>query len=34
MPIGVMLCFGPAMLVWWLTKDRSEPPAKKPGSDH
>lgn len=20
MPIGVALCFGPAMLVWWLTK--------------
>lgn len=24
MPIGVTLCFGPAMVVWWLTKD-SEP---------
>ena len=20
MPIGVTLCFGPAMVVWWLTK--------------
>jgi len=24
MPIGVTLCFGPALVVWWLTKD-SEP---------
>jgi hypothetical protein len=24
MPIGVTLCFGPAMVVWWFTKD-SEP---------
>jgi hypothetical protein len=22
MPIGVALCFGPAVLVWWLTRDR------------
>jgi hypothetical protein len=22
MPIGVALCFGPAMLVWWLTKGK------------
>jgi hypothetical protein len=31
MPIGVTLCFGPAMIVWWLTK------GDKPGngeSDH
>ncbi len=27
MPIGVALCFGPAMLVWWLTRD------KKPSDD-
>jgi len=20
MPIGVSLCFGPAVIVWWLTK--------------
>jgi len=20
MPIGLALCFGPAMVVWWLTK--------------
>jgi len=20
MPIGVAVCFGPAMIVWWLTK--------------
>jgi hypothetical protein len=24
MPIGVTLCFGPALVVWWFTKD-SEP---------
>lgn len=23
MPLGVLLCFGPAMLVWWLTRNRS-----------
>jgi hypothetical protein len=28
MPIGVTLCFGPAMVVWWLTK------GDKPGNDH
>ncbi len=22
MPIGVALCFGPAMVVWWLTEGR------------
>jgi hypothetical protein len=22
MPIGVALCFGPAMIVWWLTRDK------------
>ncbi len=22
MPIGVAMCFGPAMVIWWLTKDR------------
>lgn len=27
MPIGVALCFGPAVIVWWLTRD------KKPGDD-
>ncbi len=26
MPIGVALCFGPAMLVWWLTRDKEEKP--------
>jgi hypothetical protein len=26
MPIGVAMCFGPAMLIWWLTKDK-EPQA-------
>lgn len=24
MPIGVALCFGPAMLVWWLTRDKDQ----------
>lgn len=24
MPIGVTLCFGPAVLVWWLTKKDSD----------
>ena len=23
MPIGVMLCFGPALVVYWLTESRS-----------
>jgi hypothetical protein len=22
MPIGVALCFGPALLVWWLSRDK------------
>jgi hypothetical protein len=22
MPIGVALCFGPAIIVWWLTRDK------------
>ena len=22
MPIGVTLCFGPAVLVWWLTRGK------------
>ena len=25
MPIGVTLCFGPAVLVWWLTRDKKSP---------
>ena len=29
MPIGVALCFGPAMVVWWLTKGDD-----KPGQGH
>ncbi len=24
MPIGVTICFGPAVLVWWLTRDKQE----------
>lgn len=27
MPIGVALCFGPAVLVWWLTHDKNPPPS-------
>lgn len=33
MPIGLALCFGPAMLVWWLTRDKQtsdEEPEQKP----
>lgn len=26
MPIGVTLCFGPAVLVWWLTKEKAPRP--------
>jgi hypothetical protein len=22
MPIGVALCFGPGLIVWWLTRDK------------
>ena len=32
MPIGVTLCFGPAIVVWWLTKDNK--PDDKSSSDH
>jgi hypothetical protein len=28
MPIGLLLCFGPAMLVWWLTEAQEKPPEK------
>jgi hypothetical protein len=28
MPIGVALCFGPALIVWWLT-DRKKAPKDK-----
>lgn len=31
MPIGVALCFGPAVIVWWLTKDKAESRDDKPG---
>ena len=31
MPLGVALCFGPAVLVWWLTKDKS--PAQDKAKD-
>jgi len=33
MPIGVTLCFGPALVVWWLTKD-SEPKPDDSKKDH
>jgi len=23
MPLGVALCFGPAVIVWWLTRDKA-----------
>ena len=34
MPIGVALCFGPAMIVWWLTKDKEPRPDDKPEQKH
>jgi hypothetical protein len=31
MPIGVLMCFGPAMVIWWLTRDKEgESPEDKP----
>jgi hypothetical protein len=30
MPFGVFLCFGPAMLVWYLTERKSRPAEKPP----
>jgi hypothetical protein len=32
MPIGLTLCFGPAVIVWWLTKDKTSGTDKSP--DH
>jgi hypothetical protein len=26
MPLGVAICFGPAVLVWWLTRKNEPPP--------
>jgi hypothetical protein len=26
-PVGVILCFGPALIAWALTEDRAEPPS-------
>lgn len=34
MPIGVALCFGPALIVWWLTKDKDAPRDDKSGKSH
>jgi len=31
MPIGVALCFGPAMIVWWLTEGRKRRDEKPQG---
>jgi len=32
MPIGVSLCFGPAVIVWWLTKgEKPEDSKSNPG---
>jgi hypothetical protein len=28
MPIGLALCFGPAVIVWWLTKGKGSGPDK------
>jgi hypothetical protein len=25
MPIGVTICFGPAVVVWWLTREKDVP---------
>lgn len=25
MPIGMTLCFAPAIVVWWLTRDKESP---------
>lgn len=33
MPIGVAICFGPALVVWWFTKD-SEPKPDDSKQDH
>ncbi len=33
MPIGVALCFGPAMVIWWLTKDKEPAPGDKSKHD-
>jgi hypothetical protein len=30
MPIGVALCFGPALVVWWLTEGAKKARAGKP----
>ena len=30
MPLGVALCFGPALIVWWLTRDKKpQPPGQE-----
>lgn len=33
MPIGLALCFGPAMIVWWLTKSKDSG-TNKPQNRH
>lgn len=34
MPIGVALCFGPAMIVWWLTEGRKARTDDKDDTKH
>ena len=29
MPLGVAICFGPAVLVWWLTRKKQTPPPER-----
>lgn len=33
MPLGVALCFGPAVVVWWLTRDKSPAPDEQKKHD-
>lgn len=30
MPLGLALCFGPAVVVWWLIKDKDSGDKKSP----
>jgi hypothetical protein len=30
MPIGVVMCFGPAMLIWWLVDSKKSAPPTDP----
>lgn len=33
-PIGVAICFGPALLVWVVQELKAEPEGKKPNAKH